>query len=236
MPSIYGTVKAYWDFTDIRKLTFDGTEIIGVADLSGNGYNLTKITGISGPTHAAFTGTSYNAGYFNAAHALEYVTPADFKFLHDDGTGGTAIIWGLTLAATRPFFDTGGWNTTPSDYGVSLGLTAFTKPIASIIDNVPARKTHSHGTAIANNTAAVVSMRHSGGAANATLTVRLNGVDQATPPTYTPYTGNPDKVYIGAAWNNGSPVYLNGKIARMVCYSGSLSDATLTAIESAITR
>lgn len=241
-PFAFGSVAGYWDFTDASTVTIESATISQILDKSGNGFHLTQTPGVTAPSYGSFDTTNYSAGVFGGTtQYMEYTgNLTNFRFLHDTSAGSTFVAWATksSLGTQRPLFDTGGW--TSSDRGVLLTITASNFSLASVVGDVsgtPTARTSTGSQAISANTPFVLSGRHSGGASNATVTARLNGQNATASATYTPYNTDPDKFFLGRSWNNGgTAMYWPGKVARLVLYYGSLSDATMTTLEAEIVK
>lgn len=217
-PNPLGTLWGWWDFSDTTTITLDGSsKIQTIKDKTGNGHDLSQGTAANRPAESTLNGL--NCGIFNSAHP-------------DVLTGGS---WTPNLA--QPFTvaivytqSVGGANNyLPGPFG---GPTVVAEPVIfenNLGSSVNAQVgSSSISTALASPfTQQLVVVIYDGASSH----LRLNSADKLGTVDGNAMTDTA----LGASHFPARPPLveqLDGKIGECLVYSGHLTAAQLSAVES----
>ena len=227
-PKSISGLKVWLDVSNYASLTFNGSAVSQINDLSGNGFHATQSTGSLQPTYVSTAINGKPAVNFNGSQTQKLTTGAtiadyvntpttnpQFTFLavwKIPGlvTDGYTIAWGSDANANgRVFFNT--------FYGGGNMLFDVVSPSSGRLTATLTKSNY-------DNAAIVLTGLKNG----ATMSVRRNGNVEATKTTASGnFSATTAKFNVGTADTTGCCA----QFAECLLYSGALSSADLSAAE-----
>jgi hypothetical protein len=217
-PASVGTLNGWWDAADAATITTVSGVVSQWNDKSTNARHLTQGTAANRPGIGTLNG--------RACLTFNGTTTSLTRTTGVSGLSATYFVaWKLSAVASvnRVAFATG--VNSPSQAQFATGHNSA----AQIVGSTRGASTIGISAGGASTNAAIVGSVVS---STAITTVRLNGVAYTTTSAGA-VTGNSSGISAGCSLANGNPAsFWDGSIGEILWYSGSLSSASTSAVES----